>query len=183
MKLESKKSQLLLIDVQEKLMPVIEDSSWTIARCGLLLEAAREMDIPLLASEQYRKGLGETVAALKEKIGSAPLLEKMHFSCCEDDAMMAHIEAARQKGRRQCVLAGVESHICVMQTALDLKARSFDVYVAADAVSSRRADDKDAAMKRLRHENISVITSEMAVFEWLGVSGTESFKKISKLVK
>ncbi len=183
MKLERETSQFLLIDVQERLMPVIEAADLTIERCGVLLDAAREMEIPAMASEQYPRGIGATVAPLREKIGNAPIMEKMHFSCCGDAGIMMHLESLKGRGRTQCVLAGVESHVCVMQTALDLRVRGFEVYVAADAVSSRRLGDKSAAMKRLRHSGVHVITSEMAVFEWLGVSGTDLFRRVSKLVK
>ena len=183
MKLQAEKSQLLVIDVQERLAPVMHDMDAMTHQCGTLIEAACHLDIPMMISEQYRKGLGATLAPLREKAQNAPLMEKMHFSCFDDPNMRNYLEEKAKSGHEQFVLTGIEAHICVAQTALDLAAAGHQTYVVADAVTSRKPRSVEIALERLRDEGVKIITTEMALFEWLHQSGTDMFKKISKLVK
>ncbi len=183
MKLQAKKSQLLVIDVQERLAPVMHDMKAMTKQCVILMEAACHLNIPLMISEQYRKGLGATLPALRDQAQNAPIMEKMHFSCLDDAAMCAHLEDKAQAGRNQFVLTGIEAHICVAQTALDLREAGHQTYVVADAVTARKPRSVEIALDRLRGQGVEVITTEMALFEWLHQSGTDDFKKVSKLIK
>lgn len=183
MKLNRQASQLLIIDVQERLLPVIAESEAMVAKCGQLLEGADLLGVPILISEQYRKGLGATAAPLLAKGNRAKLMEKMHFSCADDPAMLAEIETRARAGRRQCVLAGIEAHICVMQTALDLQALGFEVVLASDGIASRNPAHAAEAKARAQLNGIATAPVESVLFEWMKKSGGETFKKISALVK
>jgi len=173
-------SQLLVVDVQDKLLPAMHEGERMVERCAVLMQAAQRLNIPITVSEQYRKGLGATVARLDNIKGDAAVMEKMHFSCAADPAMAARVKGL---GRSQVVVCGIESHVCVMQSALGFKTMGFDVFVVADAVTSRKAESVATAESRLRHAGIAVVNTEMAVFEWLHVAGTPEFKELSKLIK
>ena len=177
--LQTHKSQLLIIDVQEKLLPLMADPPRVVRGCAILLHAAAALHLPTLISEQYPKGLGPTVAPLKEHAAHAHIVEKTHFSCLGDPQIAAQLHPDRP----QFVLGGIESHVCVLQTALHLKERGHDVYVVADAVSSRKHESTQLAFERLRQAGIELITVEMALFEWLQKSGTETFRTLSALIK
>ena len=178
MLLERAKSLLLLVDMQERLVPVMADAAEVTARCGILLSAANALDVPVLASEQYPKGLGGTIPELAEL---APVrLEKLEFSAYANHAIKDELTRA---GRLQIVLAGVEAHVCVLQTGLELIAAGFQVFVAADAVASRRAESRDVALQRIGRAGATLITVEMALFEWLRSAGAPEFRAISKLIR
>jgi nicotinamidase-related amidase len=149
-----------------------------IRNVGFLVDAARALGMTVQATEQYPKGLGATVSELAARLPVRP--EKTAFSCC---AIPAVIEGFRSAGRFKVLLAGIETHVCVQQTALDLLALDFRVYVAADAVASRYGVDHDRALQRLENAGAVITTSESAVFEWVGVAGTPQFKEISRLVQ
>ena len=176
MLLQKDNSLLLLIDVQEKLTPLVHDHQRLVTNCHWLLRVAQEMGVPILISEQYPKGLGPTIPTLNIFKTATNLMTKLTFSCTADPACLKMIE---QSGRKQIVLLGIETHVCVLQTALGLLHQEFQVYVVVDAVSSRTALDKKIALKRMQQAGITLITREMAVFEWLHQSGTPLFKKIS----
>jgi nicotinamidase-related amidase len=169
---------LLVIDVQEKLMPLIRDASAVTRNIAFLIDAARILGLLVQATEQYPKGLGSTVPELAERVTARP--DKVAFSCC---AIPAVLEGFRRAGRSKIVLAGIETHVCVLQTALDFLALDFRVYVAADAVSSRCAIDHDFALRRMEQAGAVLMTCETAVFEWMGGSGSSKFKDISRLVQ
>jgi nicotinamidase-related amidase len=169
---------LLVIDVQEKLVPLLPGAEALIRNIGFLIEAARVMDIPVLATEQYPKGLGATVPALREKLVN--IREKTAFSSC---AAPQVTDALDRDARVKVVLAGMETHVCVLQTALDLLTQARRVYVAADAVASRYSADHDYALRRMEQAGAILVTSETAVFEWVGGSGTPQFRAISRLVQ
>lgn len=189
MKLKAEKSQLLVIDVQERLAPVMNEMAAMVKNACVLMEAARELCVPMLISEQYRKGLGETIEPLRIEMlraganAPAPIMEKMHFSCWDDEPMEKHLREVKAGGREQFVLLGIEAHICVAQTALDLAAAGEEVFVVADAITSRTARSVELALARMRDAGCSIVSTEMTLFEWLGVSGTDDFKKLSKLIK
>jgi nicotinamidase-related amidase len=180
MLLECEHSQLLVIDIQEKLLPALHDADAMIERSAILMQAAHRLAIPVTVTEQYRKGLGPTDPRIETFRGNAPVFEKMHFSCSDDAATVAHLKSL---SRKQIVICGAEAHVCVAQSALGFQKQGWDVAVVADAVTSRKTESRDLALSRLRHAGISVVNTEMAVFEWLNISGTPEFKEISKLVK
>jgi nicotinamidase-related amidase len=152
-------------------------------RCAILLQASQELGIPAMISEQYRKGLGATVERLDNAKGNAQVMEKMHFSCASDPAMAKHVGDLASAGRDQLVVAGIESHVCVLQSVLDFRLKGLDVFVVGDAVTSRHPQSVAFAFERMRGAGIQVVTTEMALFEWLHVAGTPVFKTLSKLIK
>jgi nicotinamidase-related amidase len=183
MLLHAAKSSLLLIDVQERLLPAMAMPDQVVAKSAILLEAARALAVPILASEQYPKGLGRTVEALRGPLGNGPVFEKLAFSCWRDEAMKAHLIGLHEAGRPQVVMAGIEAHVCVLQTAVDLVQAGFGVFVVADAVSSRAPQSVALAVDRMRACGIAVVNAEMALFELLGRAGTPEFKAVSRLVR
>lgn len=177
-------SQLLVIDVQEKLLPAVANASRVEAMCVRLLRIARRLGAPITISEQYPKGIGPTVATVRAEAGGETVfLEKTHFSCFGDSALRGRLTGLQAEGRHQIVLAGIEAHVCVAQTALDLTNRGFDVFVAADAVSSRSDESRALALVRLREAGARIVDSEMVMFEWLERSGTPEFKELQQLIK
>ena len=137
MLLDARKATLLLVDMQEKLLLAMQAGEDVEKRCAILLKAARALDVPITVSEQYPKGLGHTVPALKSEIGNAPVFEKLAFSCWKDAEIKDHLIAHHEAERPMVILAGIEAHVCVMQTAADLSAAGFAVFAVADAMSSR----------------------------------------------
>jgi nicotinamidase-related amidase len=173
-------SALVVIDMQERLVAAMQAPARTIRNARRLIAAAREMEVPVLLTEQYPKGLGRTVREIAEVADGAPVLEKLHFSCMEDAAFA---EAFRALGRRQAVLAGMEAHICVMQTAASLMEEGYQVFVVSDATAARTIESERACIERLGALGAGIVTTEMAVYEWLGQAGTPAFKRILDLVK
>jgi nicotinamidase-related amidase len=169
---------LLVVDVQEKLVPLILDFATVVRNIEFLLEGARILDMPVQATEQYPKGLGGTIPVIAKLLPERR--DKVAFSCC---AVPSLVPTFRSAGRQKIVLAGIETHVCVQQTALDLLALDFQVYVPADAVGSRFANDHDRALQRMERAGAVITTSEAAVFEWVGKAGTPQFKEISRLVQ
>ncbi len=183
MLIDASKASLLFVDVQSRLLPAMADGDGVVARCQVLLQAAQKLDVPVAVSEQYPKGLGHTVEGLRSAIGTAPVFEKLAFSCWRDIFMRAALIGLHDRGRPQIIVAGIEAHVCVLQTALDLAQSGFAVFVVADAVSSRAETSKALALARMGHAGIDVINTEMAVFELLGKAGTPEFKELSGLIK
>lgn len=178
------KSQLLIIDVQEKLLPAMSDSERVVERCVRLVHAARALEIPVTFSEQYPSGLGPTVALLREALGyEGSVIEKVEFSCLKNDLLRERLHELRRKGRPQVVIGGIEAHVCVTQTAIDLEDQGFEAFVVADAVSSRAKASRRLALARLLKTGVDVVDSEMVVFEWLGKAGTPEFKELQGLMK
>jgi nicotinamidase-related amidase len=172
-------SGLLVIDVQEKLMPLIPRGDVLVREIGFLIDAARLLDVPVAATEQYPRGLGATVADLARRL--PPLRpDKTAFSSC---AAPSVVEGFRKAGRSKIVLAGIETHVCVLHTALDLLAQDFRVYIPVDAVSSRYLIDHETALRRLEKAGAVLTTVETILFEWVGGSGHPKFKQISALVQ
>ena len=178
MLLERTKSLVLLVDMQERLVPAMADAADVTARCGILLRAAYELGVPILATEQYPKGLGSTIPALAEF--ATRRLEKVEFSAYANSAIKDELTRA---GQPQIVLAGVEAHVCVLQTALELIDAGFQVFAVTDAVSSRRPDSREVALHRIARAGATLITAEMALFEWLRSASAPEFCSISKLIR
>jgi nicotinamidase-related amidase len=179
-------SQLLVIDVQEKLAPHIDGGERVVERCGRLIDVARRLGVPVTLTEHYPKGLGPSVAALRAKAGNdTPVFEKIAFSCWRDEPIRARIDGLRRQGRAQVVVAGTEAHVCVGQTALSLLGRSseLEVFLVADAVGSRAALDRDLAVERLRQAGARIVSHEMVAFEWLERGDAPEFKDVLAIVK
>jgi nicotinamidase-related amidase len=178
------KSQLLIIDVQEKLLPAMPDPERVVERCIRLVRAARALEIPVTFSEQYPRGLGPTVAPLREVLGnSGSVIDKLEFSCVKNDTLRERLHELRKRGRGQVVMGGIEAHVCVTQTAIDLEDQGFEAFVVADAVASRAKSSRRLALARLLKTGVDVVDSEMVVFEWLGKAGTPEFKELQGLLK
>ena len=175
MLIRANESVLVVIDMQERLVPAMQAPAKTIQNTRLLLKAAENTAVPVLLTEQYPKGLGHTVEAIKTAAGNAPVLAKIHFSCMED---VAFAEAFRSLGRQQVILVGMEAHICVMQTAASLAEEGYEVFVVSDATASRTIESETACLQRLSAAGISIVTTEMVIFEWLGQAGTPAFKEL-----
>ncbi len=169
---------LLVIDVQEKLMPKIPGGNALVRNIAFLIDGAKLLGVPVQATEQYPKGLGPTLPELAKRLPDRP--EKLAFSCC---AVPAVVDGFRRAARPKVLLAGIESHVCVQQTALDLLAQDFRVYIAADAVASRYPMDHELALRRLERAGAVLTTSETAVFEWTGGAHHPQFKEVSRLVQ
>jgi nicotinamidase-related amidase len=131
-------------------------------------------------TEQYKKGLGETIEPIESLVSQCRHTEKIAFSCCDEPSFMEHLENSK---KRSVIIAGIESHICVLQTAIDLKERGFEPIIVADCVGSRTDANKQIAMKRFCHEDIMVTSYESILFELCRYAGNDAFKAISKLVK
>jgi len=181
MLIEAAKACLLMVDMQERLLPAIHEFERVLENCALLLQVAEKLDLPIIISEQYPKGLGPTVPELESK--NATVFEKLSFSGYRDEKLRAHFKTLEDSGFKQIIVCGVEAHVCVLQTAVDLQQAGFEVFVVADASSSRSADSAALAWPRLRHHGVQVIDSEMAAFELAGKAGTPEFKAISALIK
>ena len=179
MLIRAEDSVLIVIDMQERLVPAMQAPARTIKNTKILIAAADEIGIPIMLTEQYPKGLGPTVPEIASAT-NATLYNKMHFSCMEDDVFA---DAFRATGRRQAIVAGMEAHICVVQTAASLLEEGFEVFVVSDATASRTLESEQACINRLNASNAAVVTTEMVVFEWLGQAGTASFKRLLPLFK
>jgi nicotinamidase-related amidase len=169
---------LLVIDVQEKLLPLIRGADLLVKNIAFLVDGARLLGVPVQVTEQYPKGLGKTVPDLASRLPPAP--EKTAFSCC---AIPAIVENLHREARPKVLLAGIETHVCVQQTALDLLALDFRVFLAADAVGSRYRADHEQALRRLERAGCVLTTVESAIFEWTGGSHHPQFKAVSKLIQ
>jgi nicotinamidase-related amidase len=170
----------LIIDIQERLLPVIAENTELTANTQRLIEGLKVLGIPMLVSEQYRKGLGNTVPEISNLIQPFESMEKLAFSCCDDDGIMAQIKAS---GKTNVIICGIESHICVLQTTLDLIENGFTPVVIADCIGSRKASDKKTGLYRMRSEGAVISSYESILFELCRYAGNEQFKAISKLIK
>ena len=177
--LHAAKALLLVVDLQEKLLPAMYESEATVAAAARLMQAMTVLGVPTIVTEQYPQGLGTTCPAIRALMGDARAYAKMLFSACTPEVNGA-IDVA---WRGQIIVAGIESHVCVQQTVLDLLRGGREVWVCADATSSRRPLDRDMALDRMRQAGAVVTTSESVIFELLRQAGGEPFKQILKIVK
>jgi nicotinamidase-related amidase len=169
---------MLVVDMQEKLLPLIAQQqrvTWNVRR---LLDGAKLLGLPILATEQYPQGLGATTPVIRERLGEVPA--KTMFSCRECEALFEPFRAA---GIFKILVCGIETHVCVQQTVIDLLGEGFRVYIAADAVGSRQSLDHDWALQRMDSSGAVITTTEAALFEWCEVAGSPEFKQISALVR
>ena len=180
-RLDRSKAIVVVVDVQERLAPAIDPAAYAgVLKYGkALIGAAKELGMPVLATEQYPKGLGPTVREIAELLPTPPLA-KTHFSCGADPAFAAALE---KTGRRQVIVCGMETHVCVFQTARDLAQAGYEVHVCADAVGSRTPEHRQIGLELVREAGAIVTTAETAIFDLLHQAGTPEFKKVSPLVK
>ena len=180
MLIKSDASCLIVIDMQERLVPAMQAPARTLKNTRLLISTASRLGVPIMLTEQYPKGLGHTVREIADSAANLPVYEKLHFSCMEEpkfaDAFKAH-------GRKQAIITGMEAHICVMQTAAQLMEQGIQVFVVTDATSSRTLESEKACLDRLQAIGAGIVTTEMVVFEWLAKAGTDAFKDILPLIK
>jgi hypothetical protein len=170
----------IIVDVQDRLFPHIHDREPLAAALERLVRGLAVLEVPLLWGEQYPKGLGATIEPLRTLLAGRPRFEKLSFSCCAEPAFFDEI---RRTGRRAVILAGLETHDCVLQTCLDLLEAGFSVAVVEDAVGSRKPDDRRVALERMRQEGARLTTVESLLFELIRRAGSEAFRQISRLIK
>lgn len=179
-RLAGEQAQLLVIDLQQKLLPHIADQELVIAQTIRMLRAARELALPITLTEQYPEGLGRTPRAVLAAAEGATRLEKTAFSAWREEPVRRHLLSL---SRPQVLLCGIETHVCVQQTALDLAAAGLTPLVLADAVGSRRPLDREVSLGRMRAAEVTVTTVESAIFELLERAGTDVFKRILPIVR
>jgi hypothetical protein len=170
----------LVIDIQERLLPHIYEYEALLKRTNVLIQGLKILDIPLKITEQYPKGLGPTVDSISTLISDFSPNEKMTFSCCDSSEFARELE---KSSRKNIIICGIEAHVCVLQTCIDLLQTGYQPVVIADAISSRNNDDKKIAIHRMRQEGAIISTTESILFELVRISGTSEFKEISRLVK
>jgi nicotinamidase-related amidase len=178
-RLDRKNACVVVVDVQERLVPVMWNWPPVEKYVRAMIQTAKELDLPLLATEQYPKGLGATVPAVRELLGGAPLV-KMHFSCGADPEFARALEAL---GRKQVIVVGIEAQVCVFQTVRDLVERGYEVFVCADAVTSRFEEHRRVALEQMRELGAVVTSAETVIFDLLHTAGTPEFKRVAPFVK
>jgi nicotinamidase-related amidase len=174
-------SQLVLVDMQSRLAEVMQADAIqeVMKNCGILLQSAKLLNVPLVVTEQNPKGLGHTAPELLAIFAEIHPVEKITFSCLDEPKFRSKLTSDHS----QIILAGLESHICILQTALDLIAAGKQVFVVEDAVISRKFANKANALARMQHAGCIITNTESLVFEWLGAAGGDTFKAISKLIR
>ena len=180
MLMDAENSVVVVIDVQESLAPAINGLDDVLRANDLVLKTASELSVPVLITEQYPKGLGHTIERFKEFYNPENVFEKLSFSSVGCGSFM---DALKKTGRRQVIITGIEAHVCVMQTVLQLLDERFDVFVVSDAVGSRTEDNKRLGLERMIRSGAEVVSSEMVMFEMLKKAGTPEFKTLSNLLK
>jgi len=185
MRILREEAAALIIDVQERLFPHMQAREELERSLLVLIRGLQVLEVPLLVTQQYTRGLGETIPSLRQALGLGspeppPCLEKRAFSCCDETDIASSLAAL---GRKRIIVAGIEAHVCVLQTVLDLLAGGYTPVVAADCISSRRLGDRDTALRRLQTEGALLTTSESILFELTRTSAADIFKVISRLVK
>ena len=170
----------LIIDIQEKLFPYMHQDEALLKRCTILIEGLKVLDIPLIITEQYPKGLGVTVPEISALIAQKPVIEKIAFSCCDEPVVM---QTEAMQNRNTIIVCGIEAHVCVLQTVIDLQEAGYKAVVVEDCISSRNPEDKRVAVERMRSEGAVITTSESILFELARVAGSDEFKSISRLIK
>lgn len=180
--LQRQQSCLLIVDVQEKLWPVIANRQEVLDSMVFLLDTATVLNVPVFVSEQYPRGLGTTVPEIANHSTEKAVFEKLRFSAADD--FVRHLEThSPDRPIRQIVLAGIETHICILQTALDLLTLGYEVFVVEDATNSRHMSDRWPALCRIREAGGTSCTAESVAFEWCETAGNDEFREISRLVR
>ena len=180
-RLRTDETGLLVVDVQERFAPVIHEMERVVHGCVIAIRAARELELPIYVTEQYPAGLGKTVPEIVDVLGDAYRpTEKFSFSACGADGLSEAIETSR---RKSLLVVGIEAHVCVMQTVLDLLDDGYDVFPVADAISSRSPEDRSLALDRMRVSGATLVSTEMLLFELLRTAKDPRFRALQKLIK
>jgi nicotinamidase-related amidase len=180
MRINRDETAAVVIDIQERLLPHIYQWEQTLQNCTKLIEGLQILSVPLVVTQQYTKGLGATDTSVVNKITQFSFIEKNTFSCYGEPLFKEKIESI---GKKHIILLGIETHVCVLQTCLDLLNSGYIPFIAEDCVSSRKLSDKVVAIERMRQEGARITTLESILFELTQCAGTETFKSISRLVK
>lgn len=170
----------VVIDIQSRLYPYIQDHELITRNNRILIRGLQILDIPLVVTQQYTKGLGETIPEIAEVLGEYRHIEKMSFSCCDEPRFNEDLALS---SKMYVIVTGIEAHVCVMQTVNDLIGQGYVPVVVEDCIGSRKHNDKKMAVERMRQAGAIITTYESILFELLKYSGTPEFKEISKLVK
>lgn len=170
---------LLVVDIQERLLPVIFECERVVKHSEMLIRAARQLGLPIIVTEQNTERLGPTVPAIREVLGGSEVIGKMLFSACTEETW----RAIYATGRRTALVCGIEAHVCMLQTVLDLRERGFTVFVPRDATSSRLESNWQLGWERMRHTGVVPTSTESAVFELLREAGTPDFKALLPFLK
>ena len=178
--LDRNNSVLLIVDIQERLVPAMSKRQKVYDNCNHLIEASKLLHIPVVVTEQYPKGLGPTVSEIKDSLTTYSTLEKVTFDCCKGDGFLDKISSLK-KGH--IILTGMETHVCVLQTCLSLLKEGYFVHLVSDAVCSRKKDDYLAGRELMRDAGAVVTCTETVLFQLLEKAGTPEFKAISKRIK
>jgi nicotinamidase-related amidase len=178
MRLEKEKSQFLLVDMQEKLFPYIAGNEIIVKKVKTLMEGMKALEVPMMAAQQYPKGLGNTIEELRPYFSKYH--DKMTFSCCGNEALVKELH---EQNSKNVIVAGIEAHICVLQTVIDLKEFGFQPIVVVDAIGSRTRSDYEIALERMKYEGAILTTVESILFELCYQAGSDAFRTISRLVK
>jgi len=179
-RLEKDSAAIVVVDIQERLMAAMKQAKKVYRNTRIVLEAGKVLGLPVLATEQYPRGLGHTVDEVSKCLSPYEPIEKITFSCCGEGSFMDAVKAA---GRKQIILLGSETHVCVYQTCLDLLEAGYNVHLVRDAVCSRAKENYLAAIELMRQAGAVITTTETALFQMLVKAGSDEFKAISKLVK
>lgn len=177
--INGKKTAFVMIDIQEKFIPAIHNIEKVISNANILVQASIACNIPLVVTEQYPRGLGKTVDGIKLP-ENTQIIEKIHFSCFGCEEFSDKIKRLRVES---LIIFGVETHVCLLKTALDGLKNKLDIYLVADAVSSRTPENKVLALERMRQSGVFIVSTEMILFQLIDYAGTDEFKQISKLIK
>jgi nicotinamidase-related amidase len=171
---------LLIIDMQERLLPQIEDSANLTNNAVILIQCCKILNLPVLVTEQYPEGIGPTAPALAPELDHCPKISKRSFSCWRESLFLKALEAT---ARKQIIIAGIETHVCVFQTAADLLQKGYEVQVAHDAVGSRTAANKEVGLNRMRAKGVDITSVESCLFELLETSACPEFKQVLRYLK
>jgi nicotinamidase-related amidase len=170
----------LVIDIQERLFPVMWEKEKLLKNCQMLVQGLHALNIPQVVTQQYTRGLGDTIEGIRTLLPEFESVEKREFSCCDAPVVM---DKLRESGAKYIIICGIEAHVCVLQTAIDLKEAGFSPVVVMDSVSSRQPESRELAKERFRHEGIIMTSAESILFELTRSSAAPEFKTISGLVK
>ncbi len=178
--LDHNNAVLLIVDIQDRLATVMEARDEVVGNCLHLIELAKMLNIPVVLTEQYPKGLGQTVSEIREALPSYRPIEKLTFSCCGEPSFLEEIN---KLGKKTIILVGMETHICVLQTCIGLLNKGLNVHLVRDAVCSRTEQNRETGVKFMHDAGAVVTCTETVLFQLLKVAGTEEFKAISKRIK
>jgi len=180
MRIKLEDTAALLIDFQERLFPHMHKKEELLQNTTRLIQGLKVLDIPMIVTQQYTTGLGSTISELDEILGDYTPFEKIAFSCCGAEDF---IERLKKLKKQNIIVAGIEAHVCVLQTVLDLIDGRFIPVIVEDCISSRKLNDKNITVERMRYSGVIITTYESILFELVSVAGTQTFKAISKIVK